>query len=346
MVKSRVYWAGGWPKTLLETSFLRPFAVLLASAAGARANVALLLEEPFAKFGTFNPTGHAAVYLSGVCAASPVLLRRCNPGETGVVISRYYRVGGYDWLAIPLLPYLYAVDDPAEFPQRWTRKPRRRSVTATGVNTFLISCPMAWVEQRQLATGSSLWAPRTIEPSMSSRWTPTKIRTIALWPPSMRGRTAVTSTCSFTTVRAFRRGSSTLSTRMRSAAVGLGMPVWILQSKPRSRLCDTAGATRISATALLSSGRFPALFEEAGRFAAFWNRWLGPEYALPPLAFVNPLVAGGMALAYVARFVFHPGHGFPGDIGATLSPADVASNLAFDNRFTQTDYSQTDYRRQ
>jgi len=34
----------------------------------------------------------------------------------GVVISRYHRIGGYDWIAIPLIPYLYAVDDPKDVP--------------------------------------------------------------------------------------------------------------------------------------------------------------------------------------------------------------------------------------
>jgi hypothetical protein len=43
-------------------------------------------------------------------------LRRCEAGEQGVVISRYHRVTGHDWLAIPLLPYLYAVDRPDEVP--------------------------------------------------------------------------------------------------------------------------------------------------------------------------------------------------------------------------------------
>jgi hypothetical protein len=76
----------------------------------------LLLEEPFGKFGGMTPTGHAAVYLSRVCAASPVSLRRCQDGEQGVVISRYHRVSGYDWVAIPLLPYLYAVDRPEQVP--------------------------------------------------------------------------------------------------------------------------------------------------------------------------------------------------------------------------------------
>jgi hypothetical protein len=90
--------------------------LFLAAIASAQASVTLLLEEPYGTFGGMNPTGHAAVYLSNVCAASPVSLRRCQPGEHGVVISRYHRVGGYDWLAIPLLPYLYAVDQPDDVP--------------------------------------------------------------------------------------------------------------------------------------------------------------------------------------------------------------------------------------
>ena len=82
----------------------------------AHAGVTLFLEEPFGTFGGMNPTGHAAIYLSRVCAASPVSLRRCGPEEHGVVISRYHRVSGYDWLAIPLIPYLYAVDRPDQVP--------------------------------------------------------------------------------------------------------------------------------------------------------------------------------------------------------------------------------------
>ena len=90
------------------------FAVMVCAAsgsAGASASSAtLLLEEPYGEMGFFTATGHAAVYLSGVCADTPVVLRHCSPGETGVVISRYDGVGGYDWVAIPLIPYLYAVE--------------------------------------------------------------------------------------------------------------------------------------------------------------------------------------------------------------------------------------------
>jgi hypothetical protein len=91
-------------------------SLVLAGAAPASASVALLMEEAYGDFGAFSPTGHAAVYLSRVCAASPTELRLCRPGELGVVISRYHKIDGYDWIAVPLVPYLYAVDDPAKVP--------------------------------------------------------------------------------------------------------------------------------------------------------------------------------------------------------------------------------------
>lgn len=64
----------------------------------------------------------------------------------------------------------------------------------------------------------------------------------------------------------------------------------------------------------------------------------GPEYTLPAAAFVNPLVAGGVAVAYVARFLFHPGYRFLGDPGIPLSPAEVVSTLAFDGDVTSAGY--------
>ena len=89
---------------------------VLAGLTRVRADATLLLEEPFSTFGMLNPTGHAAIYLSRVCAETPTQLRRCRPGETGAVISRYHKIGGYDWIAIPLAPYLYAVEQAGDAP--------------------------------------------------------------------------------------------------------------------------------------------------------------------------------------------------------------------------------------
>ena len=90
--------------------------MLLVCASFAGASATLLLEEPYGAMGFFTATGHAAVYLSGVCADTPIVLRRCAPGEMGVVLSRYDGVGGYDWIAIPLIPYLYAVERSEDVP--------------------------------------------------------------------------------------------------------------------------------------------------------------------------------------------------------------------------------------
>jgi hypothetical protein len=92
------------------------FVLVVASASLASASATLLLEEPYGKLGFFTATGHAAVYLSGVCAETPLVLRPCRRGELGIVISRYDGVGGYDWVAIPLIPYLYAVEKTDDIP--------------------------------------------------------------------------------------------------------------------------------------------------------------------------------------------------------------------------------------
>ncbi|MDE1178725.1 MAG: hypothetical protein PW789_19290 [Edaphobacter sp.] len=90
--------------------------VTLACTTAARADVAFLMEDPYGGFGNVNPTGHGALYFNHICAASPTELRPCRPDELGVVISRYHKVGGYDWLAIPVVPYLYAVDNIEDAP--------------------------------------------------------------------------------------------------------------------------------------------------------------------------------------------------------------------------------------
>jgi len=91
-------------------------ACALAAAVPAHASIALLMEEPYGTFGALNPTGHAAIYLNHICADSPTSLRPCHDGEYGVVISRYHKLDGYDWIAIPLVGYLYAVDDVSQIP--------------------------------------------------------------------------------------------------------------------------------------------------------------------------------------------------------------------------------------
>ncbi len=101
------------PRTI---AFALMALALVFACPRCHAQAALLMEEPYGFFGAINPTGHTAVYFQRVCAETPVTLRRCAPGELGAVIARYQGISGYDWVAMPLIPYLYSVEDPSEVP--------------------------------------------------------------------------------------------------------------------------------------------------------------------------------------------------------------------------------------
>jgi hypothetical protein len=83
----------------------------------ARASVTVLVGEPFGSFGGMMPQGHVGIYLDRVCADTPTHLRLCHPGEMGIVLARYHKVSDIDWLAIPVLPFLYGADTPEEVPR-------------------------------------------------------------------------------------------------------------------------------------------------------------------------------------------------------------------------------------
>jgi hypothetical protein len=117
---------------------LLAFIVFAAGSMRAHGNVSLLIEEPYGLFGSINPTGHSAIYLNRVCAESPTLLRRCQPGETGVVISRYSRIHKLDWVAIPLLPYLYAVEQAKDVPE-WAEATSVEKMRKEYAETHLMS---------------------------------------------------------------------------------------------------------------------------------------------------------------------------------------------------------------
>jgi len=94
----------------------------LSSCPPGHAQAALLMEEPYGFFGALNPTGHDAIYFARICAETPIKLRRCVAGEPGSVFTRYQGIAGYDWVAMPLIAYLYSVEDPSAVPVHVDRK--------------------------------------------------------------------------------------------------------------------------------------------------------------------------------------------------------------------------------
>jgi hypothetical protein len=99
---------GFWSRSLVRALFF--FLVPLSHA-----SIAVLVGEPFGSFGTMMPVGHTAIYLDHLCADGPLKLRECRPGEPqGVVVARYHQLGQYDWLASPVMEFLYATEDPSK----------------------------------------------------------------------------------------------------------------------------------------------------------------------------------------------------------------------------------------
>jgi len=112
-------------------SFRLAFLVLFTAAAMtvkyARASMTVLIGEPYGVFGTVLPVGHASIYLDRVCAETPLQLRMCRPDEPmGVVISRYHHLGQYDWLASPVMEYLYSVERADQVPEFVTKETEDR----------------------------------------------------------------------------------------------------------------------------------------------------------------------------------------------------------------------------
>jgi hypothetical protein len=82
----------------------------------AYGDLTLFIEAPINFLGHVSSTGHAALLVDGLCSDDHVSLRLCRAGENGTVISRYKGIDGYDWLAMPPGPYLFAVDSANEIP--------------------------------------------------------------------------------------------------------------------------------------------------------------------------------------------------------------------------------------
>lgn len=102
--------------------FMASFVLVAVGCQCGCAQAALLLQDADGIAEVLSPAGHDAVYFARICAASPTKLRRCEAGEMGAVIARYEGIAGYDWLAMPLIPYLYSVGNASQVPERVSRE--------------------------------------------------------------------------------------------------------------------------------------------------------------------------------------------------------------------------------
>lgn len=98
---------------------LRSILLLLLLLTGERvyADVIVFIEYPINFLGHISATGHAALLIEDLCSDDHVHVRWCRADEDGTVISRYKGIDGYDWVAMPPGPYLFAVDSFDEIPE-------------------------------------------------------------------------------------------------------------------------------------------------------------------------------------------------------------------------------------
>ena len=109
--------ASKWTHWLLPNARRILIVLLILEALTARADVTLFVEAPINFLGHVSSTGHAALLMDSLCSDDHIHMRWCHAGEEGAVVSRYKGINGYDWLAMPPGPYLFAVDSSDEVPE-------------------------------------------------------------------------------------------------------------------------------------------------------------------------------------------------------------------------------------
>ena len=82
----------------------------------AKADIGVVLADPTTVgVSVYTHAGHSLVYLSGVCAASPIRARLCGAGEQGSIVTTYpdfREAQAYRWNLVPLSLYLRGSMEP------------------------------------------------------------------------------------------------------------------------------------------------------------------------------------------------------------------------------------------
>jgi hypothetical protein len=93
-------------------------AILNALDLAAKADIGVVVADPTTVgVSVYTHAGHSLVYLSGVCAASPVRARLCEAGEQGSVVTTYpdfRETQAYAWNLVPLSLYLHGSLTPGD----------------------------------------------------------------------------------------------------------------------------------------------------------------------------------------------------------------------------------------
>jgi hypothetical protein len=285
------------------------FLFLVTAVVEARADAAFLLEEPYGHFGAINPTGHAAVYLSGVCADSPTRLRRCSAGEAGVVLSRYHRIAGRDWVAIPLVPYLYAVERPKQIPAAVDVQKvselrdayRRRHLRQLAPDNPDGSTPDGdWYQLVGSAYDRTLWG-------FQIETTPEQDDRLIEWFNSEDNRTQyhlLTNNCADLTRQIMNFYAPHSVRRNLLADMGVTTPKQVARS-----LVQYARKHPELELSVYRIPQVPGSVERSHPTRGIAESLVKTKKYVIPLFVISPFFTGGLAVAYLTEGRFNPRHG-------------------------------------
>jgi hypothetical protein len=280
------------------------FAVVALCCAHSHAQAALLMEQPYGFFGTLNPTGHNAIYFERICAATPVKLRRCRPGELGAVISRYQGIDGYDWVAIPLIPYLYSVENASDVPSHVDRdtvmrmrdRYRETHLQSLGPNLSAGSIVRGgWTELVGAAYERRIFA---------FRFYTTPQQDDALMARLNAGPNHTQFNLLFRNCADFARvilNSYFPKTFRRSIFPDAGMTT---PEQTAYRLARYARKHPKTELAIFEIPQVPGYRHESHSNKGIDESFVTTVYAIP-IAIINPYLAGGLAVDYVVRGRYH-----------------------------------------
>ncbi|WP_446743819.1 hypothetical protein [Silvibacterium acidisoli] len=92
------------------------FLVSVFLVKSLHADIGIVVADPTGEGSSaYTHAGHALLYLSGVCPASPVRARLCTPGEQGSIITifpDFHELQPYEWNIVPVSMYVNGTTDP------------------------------------------------------------------------------------------------------------------------------------------------------------------------------------------------------------------------------------------
>jgi hypothetical protein len=254
-----------------------------------------------------------------------------------VVISRYHRIGGYDWIAIPPIPYLYAVDRAEQVPA-WASPAVVASLRDSYRRTHLEKVapdesggstpPGDWTQLVGEAYDRTIY---TFGIETTQEQDDELIRAFNFQPNRNCFHLFFENCADFArqVINFYYPGAI-----RRNFSSDLGIMTPKQAAKCLVLYCKKHPELRLSSFVIAQvPGAAPRSSAVCGVLEALTK---SKKYILPlaPLAVLHPAIGGGLAYAWMERSHFDPRQVASAEGGLPLKPAVVVSELGSNGKFS------------